>query len=129
MSARRWAAWARFAVIAAAACAKNAAPAEPAPQRVVVSPPTPAADPEPAAEAPPPDRAEPEAVVGIPQCDRYLASYRDCAAKLAPEVAAGQRRAYPSERAWLLHLKSSGEAPSLPAACDDMLRELERACR
>jgi len=115
-------------LVAACAPAPHARSVEAAPQTTVAVPPSSAAGAEPVSEPPPPDPPWADEVVGIPECDRYLASYRDCAATLAPDVAAGTRRAYASERAWLLHVKSSSEAPNLPAACDDMMRELERVC-
>lgn len=67
--------------------------------------------------------------MGIPACDEYLKLYRDCEPKLAGAIAAGDRRAYRSERARLVYLKSTREAPGLPGACGDMLRELEQVCR
>lgn len=109
-----------------AGCAKPATP--PAQEPAVVVAPAPSAAPEP--ETRPEEQPRPaiEAVTGIAECDEYLELYRACEPKLAGDVAAGQRRAYPSERGWLLHLKSSSEAPGLPASCRDMLRELRPSC-
>ncbi|MBE7484593.1 MAG: hypothetical protein HS104_32080 [Polyangiaceae bacterium] len=118
---------ARALVLALLLHACASAPA-PAPQPVVVAP----ASAEPATEpsAPPAERAAPaEEPLGIRDCDEYLALYRDCEPKLAGEIAAGNRRAYRAERARLVYLKSSDEAPALPSACGDMLRELEQVCR
>lgn len=109
------------------ACASAPAPAA---QPVVVAPAPASAEPATEASAPPAERAAPvEEPLGIRDCDEYLALYRDCEPRLAGEIAAGNRRAYRAERARLVYLKSSDEAPALPSACGDLLRDLEQVCR
>lgn len=109
------------------ACASAPAPA---PQPVVVAPAPAPAEPATEPSAPPAERVAPaEEPLGIPACDEYLVSYRDCEPRLAGESAAGNRRAYRSERAWLVYLKSSDEAPALSSTCGDLLRALEPVCR
>lgn len=69
-----------------------------------------------------------EAVTGIPECDAYLDLYQRCETRLEPEIMAGDRRFYKAERAQLEVLAQSPEAPSLPAACTQMLAELTPIC-
>lgn len=94
---------------------------EPAPAQA------PAASPvEDAAEVAPPGVVE--AITGIPDCDAYLELYARCEARLRPEIMAGDRRFYAAEKASLVHLSESAEAPALPDACAGMLAELRDDC-
>jgi len=61
-------------------------------------------------------------------CDDYLDLYARCEAKLQPEIAAGNRRSYRAERAWIEHLETTPEAATLDDGCAEMLRELRSFC-
>ncbi|MCX4240749.1 hypothetical protein [Paraliomyxa miuraensis] len=69
-----------------------------------------------------------EAITGVPDCDAYLELYARCEGFLRPQIMAGDRRFYPAEKGWLLHLAQSPEAPTLPEACAEMLDGLRTDC-
>lgn len=69
-----------------------------------------------------------ETITGIPDCDAYLDLYARCVDFLRPQIMAGDRRFYATEKASLLYFAESPEAPALPGSCAGMLDELRKDC-
>lgn len=63
-----------------------------------------------------------------PACDQYLALYESCEAKLQPEIDAGDRRTYASEKAGLEYMAGTPEGAGLAEACAAMYDELKASC-
>ena len=106
-------------VILTLSCGPATESAEPAPGAVVSS----GSEREPAPVA---DAAVPRSVV--PECDAYLRHYQRCERTLAPSIAAGDRRSYDHERAWLDHAASSPGVADLRSLCVQMTQELQAIC-
>ena len=69
-----------------------------------------------------------EVVIGIPECDQYLALYKRCEPELKEEIMAGDRRFYKSERGSLEYFAKQEGREQLPAQCADMLEQLRKDC-
>ena len=64
----------------------------------------------------------------VPECDGYLRLYQRCEPTLAPSIAAGDRRDFVHEAAWLEYMAGTPEVAGMPDACRDMTRELQAVC-
>lgn len=66
----------------------------------------------------------------VETCEDYLREYERCEPKLAPSIAAGERRRPAAERAWLDYLEREGTPrKELDESCRGAYRSIEALCR